>query len=188
MVSILDRLIDQEPAGLPAPQVEPSRDLAQIKASVKRDLEWLLNSKQPVFDPPGDLRHVRRSLLTFGLPDFTVASLNSTKDQDVLRRAIEEAVRRFEPRLADVTVRLEAGREFDRSLRFRIDGMLQVEPGARARHLRLGAATEHPRLRRPGRVSMIDELLTYYNSELAFLREAGRRVRREVPAGWPPGS
>ena len=128
VVSILDRLIDGEPGGLPSSQVEPSRDLALIKASVKRDLEWLLNSKQPLFDPPGDLRHIRRSLLTFGLPDFTMTSLNSTKDQDVLRRAIEETVRRFEPRLADVTVRLEAGREFDRSLRFRIDGMLQFDP------------------------------------------------------------
>jgi len=128
VVSILDRLIDQGPAGLPSSQVEPSRELALIKASVKRDLEWLLNSRQPLFDPPADLRHIRQSLLTFGLPDFTVASLNSTKDQDVLRRAIEETVRRFEPRLADVTVRLEAGHEFDRSLRFRIDGMLQVDP------------------------------------------------------------
>jgi type VI secretion system protein ImpF len=128
VVSILDRLIDQDPGAPPRPQVDPSRELAQIKASVKRDLEWLLNSKRPLFDPPGDLRHIRRSLLTFGLPDFTVASLNSTKDQDILRRAIEETVRRFEPRLANVTVRLEAGREFDRSLRFRIDGMLQVDP------------------------------------------------------------
>jgi type VI secretion system protein ImpF len=128
VVSILDRLIDQEPAGISPPQGDPSRDLAQIKASVKRDLEWLLNSRQPLLDTPGDLRHIRRSLLTFGLPDFTVASLDSTRDQDLLRRAIEETVRRFEPRLADVTVRIEAGREFDRSLRFRIDGMLQVDP------------------------------------------------------------
>ena len=128
VVSILDRLIDQEHGGAPSSLVEPSRDLALIKASVKRDLEWLLNSKQPLFDPPADLRHIRRSLLTFGLPDFTSASLSSTKDQDVLRRTIEETVRRFEPRLANVTVRLEAGREFDRSLRFRIDGMLQVDP------------------------------------------------------------
>ncbi len=128
VISILDRMIDQEPGGLPSSQAESSRELALIKASVKRDLEWLLNSKQPLLDPPADLRHIRRSLLTFGLPDFTASSLSSTKDQDALRRAIEEAVRRFEPRLADVTVRLEAGREFDRSLRFRIDGMLQVDP------------------------------------------------------------
>ncbi len=128
VVSILDRLIDQEPAGLSPSPADPSRDLAHIKASVKRDLEWLLNSRRPLFDPPADLRHVRRSLLTFGLPDFTVANLSSTRDQDLLRRTIEETVRRFEPRLANVTVRLEAGREFDRSLRFRIDGMLQVDP------------------------------------------------------------
>ena len=128
VVSILDRLIDGDPGGPPPPPVDPSRDLAQLKASVKRDLEWLLNSRQPLFDPPADLRHVRRSLLTFGLPDFTVANLDSDRDQEVLRRAIEETVRRFEPRLDRITVRLEASREFDRSLRFRIDGMLQVDP------------------------------------------------------------
>ncbi len=126
--SILDRLIDETPREHPSVHADVPMDLARIKASVRRDLEWLLNSKQPLFDPPESLQHLAQSLLTFGLPDFTVASLGSPRDQDALRRAIEAAVRRFEPRLAEVSVHLEEGREFDRSLRFRIEGMLQTDP------------------------------------------------------------
>jgi type VI secretion system protein ImpF len=38
------------------------------------------------------------------------------------------AIQRFEPRLADVAVTLVEGREFDRTLRFRIDALLKVDP------------------------------------------------------------
>ena len=129
VVSILDRLIDQEPEGL-ARAAGRARRATWRRSRPRSSATWsgCSTASSPCSTRPADLRHLRRSLLTFGLPDFTVASLSSTKDQDVLRRAIEETVRRFEPRLADVTVRLEAGREFDRSLRFRIDGMLQVDP------------------------------------------------------------
>ena len=52
------------------------------------DLEWLLNSKQTVVEIPTDLKHLRGSLLTFGLPDFTHASLARAEDQRALQRNI----------------------------------------------------------------------------------------------------
>jgi type VI secretion system protein ImpF len=126
--SVLDRLIDAHPRNAQEPPEAVPRSLSQVKESVKRDLEWLLNSRQLLADLPDDLRHLDRSLLTYGLPDFTSSSLNNIGDQDLLRKSVEEAIRRFEPRLSRVGVALEAPRELDRVLRFRIDAMLNVEP------------------------------------------------------------
>jgi type VI secretion system protein ImpF len=125
--SVLDRLIDERPRETQEPPGAP-RSLPQIKDSVKRDLEWLLNSRQVLAELPVDMRQLDRSLLTYGLPDFTSSSLSNIADQDLLRRSVEDVIHRFEPRLSRVTITLEAPRTLDRTLRFRIDAMLQVEP------------------------------------------------------------
>lgn len=126
--SILDRLIDSEPRVSTEPQSARNYQPAQIKEAVKRDLEWLLNSKQLLADWPEELRQLEKSMLTYGMPDFSSSTLSNTAHQDRLRRAVEETVARFEPRLYRVSVTLVEGREFDRSLRFRIDAMLRVDP------------------------------------------------------------
>src|SRR6187551_624857 len=99
--SVLDRLIDLEPKVPTEPQPARSRLLAQIKAAVKRDLEWLLNTKLAA-EPPAGQPELRTSLLAYGLPDFTHSSLSNGQDQLQLRRAIEAAIQRFEPRLTGV--------------------------------------------------------------------------------------
>jgi type VI secretion system protein ImpF len=126
--SVLDRLTDAEPDVSSEAPVHRSTRLAQLKESVKRDLEWLLNTKQPVVTIPEPLRHLRESLLTFGLPDFTHSSLKRAEDQRGLQLAIEAVIRRFEPRLKGVAVTLVEGHPYDRGLRFRIDASLDIEP------------------------------------------------------------
>jgi type VI secretion system protein ImpF len=125
--SVLDRLIDFEPRVSTEAPASRSKQLSRIKEAVKRDLEWLLNTKQPP-GPPPKLPHLEASLLTLGLPDFTSGSLAGVPEQERLRKAIEAAIRKFEPRLMGVVVTLVEGRELDRTLRFRIDAMLRVEP------------------------------------------------------------
>jgi type VI secretion system protein ImpF len=125
--SVLDRLMDE------APRVSreadgPAWSLDRAKAAVKRDLEWLLNSRQILASLPDEPGHLGRSVLTYGLPDLASTSLSNPADQARLCRAIVEAIARFEPRLAHVEVILEPAREFERSVRFRIDAMLEVEP------------------------------------------------------------
>jgi predicted component of type VI protein secretion system len=44
--SVLDRLVDLEPKISTEPPASRSRSPVQVKEAVKRDLEWLLNSKQ----------------------------------------------------------------------------------------------------------------------------------------------
>jgi type VI secretion system protein ImpF len=126
--SILDRLIDREPRVSSEPTPHRTQHLALIKDAVKRDLEWLLNSRQLVADRPAELEQLAQSLLNYGLPDFAASMLNNPQDQDRMRRSVEEAIARFDPRLSRVRVTLIENREYDRTLRFRIDAMLEVEP------------------------------------------------------------
>ena len=98
------------------------------KAAVKRDLEWLLNSRRVVSKHPCGLQPFGQSLLTYGLPDLASLCPGAAADQQQLRLEIQEAIKRFEPRLSRVRVRLEASPTPDRSSRFRIDALLRVEP------------------------------------------------------------
>ena len=126
--SLLDRLIDDEPRISSEPEAKRSATLAQLKASVRRDLEWLLNTKRLLVAIPALSTEIGDSVLAYGLPDFTHASFGLLDDQRELRRVIEEAVLRFEPRLTQVRVTLLEGNPNDRHLRFRIDAMLDIEP------------------------------------------------------------
>lgn len=126
--SLLDRLIDYEPELTHESIASRARNLRQLKQSVKRDLEWLLNTRQVATGMPADLKELNSSLAVYGLPDFTAVNVKSNDDQDRMRRAIETAIRTFEPRLEDVMVTLEPMHETERALHFRIDARLKVEP------------------------------------------------------------
>jgi type VI secretion system protein ImpF len=126
--SVLDRLLDDGPRGAGGTTGAPSWSLERAKAAVKRDLEWLLNSRQLIAVLPSPPGHLGRSLLTYGMPDLAPSGLSNPAEQERLRRAIVEAIARFEPRLTRVEVTIESVREVDRSVGFRIDGLLKVEP------------------------------------------------------------
>jgi type VI secretion system protein ImpF len=126
--SILDRLIDLDPGVSTEPVPFRLQDIRQVKASVVRDLESLLNTKRPVEDPPDALRNLRDSVFVYGLKDFTAHNPKAPAVRQQLRREIERTISRFEPRLRSVVVHLEAESERERTLRFRISAMLIVEP------------------------------------------------------------
>jgi type VI secretion system protein ImpF len=126
--SVLDRLIDYEPEVSREAVASRSKNLRQLKQSVRRDLEWLLNTRQLPGGIPAELRETRKSVLAFGLPDFTSLTIDSADDQRFVKHEIEEAVRNFEQRLEDVTVSIEPIDSLQRILRFRIDARLKIDP------------------------------------------------------------
>ena len=126
--SVLDRLIDYEPDNSGEPVSSRAKSLRELKQCVKRDLEWLLNTRQSNTQLPPELKEVNSSLAAYGLPDFTAVSVKSAADQNRLRRAIETAIDTFEPRLEDVRVTIEPISEGERVIHFRIDARLKVEP------------------------------------------------------------
>ena len=127
--SLLDRLLDDQPDLSREPFGNRSQSVRQLESSVARDLEAMLNTRREALEElPEDFKEVNRSLVNYGLPDFTAYSLLGEKDRARIRRTLEETITTFEPRLQRVRVTLEAQREHDKALRFRVDALLRVEP------------------------------------------------------------
>lgn len=128
--SILDRLVDHEPEVSHEPVRDRLLSVGQVKAWVVRDLENLLNTRRHILTPPPAYSEVNSSLFVFGLPDFTSQNPKNAAVRHQLRQEIERTVMQFEPRLRNVSVQVETATDNDRSLRFRINGLLIVEPEA----------------------------------------------------------
>jgi len=127
-LSVLDRLIDSDPGSPADPPPTRTRSLRELKRNVRRDLEWLLNTRREIHDLSTDLQQAAKSLLMYGLPDFSAASVSNPSDQKYMLRTLELAIELFEPRLGRVAIRLEPGGETERSLHFRIEAELLVDP------------------------------------------------------------
>jgi type VI secretion system protein ImpF len=127
--SVLDRLLDDSPGTSREPTAGGFQTVRELERSVARDLEALLNTRQETLVAlPEEFVEVNRSLLTYGLPDFTLFSLDSDDDRSRVRRVVEQAIAEFEPRLERVQVILQTSRGNERGLRFRIDALLKVDP------------------------------------------------------------
>jgi type VI secretion system protein ImpF len=125
---ILDRLVDLDPGVSHEPVQANFTSIGQIKASLVRDLENLLNTKRQIFMPSAIYRELNNSLFVYGLRDFTAQSLKSPSVRQQLRQDVERTISRFEPRLRNLTVQLDIPTQFDRNFRFRITGILVVDP------------------------------------------------------------
>ena len=128
-LSVLDRLIDREPKN---PTVEARMTRAQsvrlMKAAVKRDLEWLLNTrriKEESVDAASELTH---SLYNYGLPDITHFSFSSQRDMTRVVWLLENTVAIFEPRMRNAKVHIEPSEKGTLQIKFRVEGMLVMDP------------------------------------------------------------
>ena len=126
--SVLDRLLDYEPDKSRESAGSRSRNLRQLKQCVRRDIEWLLNTRQSNIYLPLDLKETNSSIAGYGLPDFSSTSIRNPAELNRLRQAIETAVDVFEPRLQDVRITIEPIPDGERVIHFRIDARLRVEP------------------------------------------------------------
>jgi type VI secretion system protein ImpF len=126
-LSVLDRLVDFEPEAKAEPPASRSKALRQVKQALRRDLEWLLNTRR-VLEVPEDLPMLSSSLVAYGLPDFSTLSVKSAADQHDLLVALETALRRFEPRLEDVVVTVASSSVLERAFRFKIEARLRIDP------------------------------------------------------------
>ena len=129
-LSLLDRLTDPDPKS-PTAEAPLSRaeSVRILRTGVRRDLEWLLNTRRNPDDPGAALVETENSLYNYGLPDFSAYSIASMKDQTKLVRVLQAAVKVFEPRLANIrVVPIEINPKGLRTLRIRIEGLLLMDP------------------------------------------------------------
>jgi type VI secretion system protein ImpF len=128
-LSVLDRLLDQEPGTQMEAPLSRSQSVRLLKSAVRRDLEWLLNTRRIFPEPDESLKEVNRSLYRYGLPDFSTYTMASSADQTKLLRHLLTAIKLFEPRLANVRiVPLENSAVGFQEFRLRIEGLLLMDP------------------------------------------------------------
>ncbi len=126
--SVIDRLIDLEPRQSKEPPKSRSTSLRELKQAVRRDLEWLLNTRCFTKEVDDRLEEIKKSVAYYGLPDFTGVSAKSHIEQKRMTKALENALNIFEPRFIDLKVTLEPIDNLDRQLKFRIEARLDIDP------------------------------------------------------------
>ena len=127
---LLDRLIDDAPdTQLDAP-LSPAEAVAILRRGVRRDIEALLNARRRWRSWPQGYTELAQSPVGYGISDFAAGAFNEPAERDRLRQQIEQTIRRFEPRLAQVRVVLVDAdtNTLESTLRLRIEALLRVEP------------------------------------------------------------
>jgi type VI secretion system protein ImpF len=128
--SLLDRLVDPDPrASVDAP-TSLAESVRRAKTGLRRDIEWLLNTRRTAIKVPDALEELRSSVFFFGLPDLSSLSHDAPGDRQRLLRSVEATIAAFEPRMADVRVSLveEETPAHRRELHFVIEGTFLLDP------------------------------------------------------------
>ncbi|MDP9901040.1 type VI secretion system baseplate subunit TssE [Variovorax ginsengisoli] len=114
--SLLDRLIDQEPALRTEALDARALTRQQLRAAVLRDLSWLFNAIRPEPEPNSSRSeeialwksapHARGSVLNYGMPAFAGVTLSSMNTR-AIEREVGDAIKAFEPRIDPQTLSVE---------------------------------------------------------------------------------
>ena len=109
---LFDRLVDRDRF--------LRRDLVQVRTidrrgvreSVRRELEQLFNTRCPI--PAHLLPSRTRTVIDYGIPDFSTFSARNPFDRTRLAEVLRQAIGVYEPRLANARVEIEAaGNDFE---------------------------------------------------------------------------
>ncbi len=125
--SILDRLLDAEPGQNLEPAGYRMVSKRQILNHVIKDIENLLNTRCSPIVLPDTFNNLRKSLLRYGLKDFTVENPDNSLIRQKICMDIKKALSVFEPRLKKIIVRAESHSKIKRQLSFRIAGILMMD-------------------------------------------------------------
>jgi type VI secretion system protein ImpF len=106
--ALLDRLTDEDPSKTQEPADRRVMSKSRLRQAVLRDLAWLFNATKPTSrNDLGDIPHVRRSVINFGLPALSGRAASSL-DVTELERAIRQAILDFEPRILPESLEVRA--------------------------------------------------------------------------------
>jgi type VI secretion system protein ImpF len=121
--SLVDRLT------MPADKWPKNRDasITAFRLALKRDIEWLLNTRQPIINGIESYPLTAGSVYNFGLPDIRRFDGSKDREQNALTGSLERCIRTFEPRIKQPRVFFEFADTNNRSLRFRIEGRIAYE-------------------------------------------------------------
>lgn len=119
---LFDRLVDLHPdvPSEPRPFRTLTRD--QLRDSVRREVERLLNTRAPLTQE--ELAGRTRTVIDYGLPDFGTFSVTSGEDRYRLGVSIAETITIYEPRLQDVVAKVDMVRREEGVLAVNIEATI----------------------------------------------------------------
>lgn len=127
--SILDRLIDHEPSTNVEAEKDRHQQLRDLRNSVRRDLENLLNTRYRMVEPSSSYEQLDSSLLNYGLPDLATINITDDDKKKEFTKNLEKIIRDYEPRFKSVKVNFVENKDrVDRTLRFRVNATLYADP------------------------------------------------------------
>ena len=129
-LSVLDRLVDSDPKNSTEAPLTRAESVRRLRIAVRRDLEWLLNSRRIAIAPDPALSELNRSVYVYGLPDIASVRIADRAEQARLLAAIEKSVQIFEPRLTNVRIIpvIDESKKSIQRMDFRIEGLLLMDP------------------------------------------------------------
>jgi type VI secretion system protein ImpF len=127
--SVIDRLVGDESG--PPRGGDLRIGVEDLRRVIRRDLEWLLNTRLVGEDALEGYEEIGKSILAYGLIDLSVYSTANATDSAAICDMITKAVRAFEPRFAKRSVKVEflpSDDVTDLRMHFRISAVIQVDP------------------------------------------------------------
>jgi type VI secretion system protein ImpF len=126
---LLDRLMDDAPDAERDRVLSNLQVLEALRASVRRDLQSLLNARRRWRSWPAGLKELATSPVGYGLPDFAAGAFGDPTRREILRKEVEDTIRRFEPRFLSLKVHVVQGEDMlSGTLRLRIEALLDADP------------------------------------------------------------
>ena len=126
--SLLDRLLDDSPHQSTEASSRRLCSLADYKASIVRDLEILVNTRQSLVAKELEgFENLSGTILDYGMPDFISRSVLDPQDRLLIQRQLEKAISEGDRRFRSVRVQLLAQQTGQRMLTFRVDAVLRLQ-------------------------------------------------------------
>ena len=120
--SLIDRLSDLDDW-----PTKREASMRLYKESLKRDIEWLLNTRRPQIPEAEGYALATNSVLCYGLPDIATFEGSTGKDSNALMVSLIKTIRTFEPRIKDPRVFISRSDTVSRSIRFHIEGQIAFD-------------------------------------------------------------
>lgn len=99
----------------------------RYRDALRRDLEWMLNTRKPVMPILEEFPATAASVLNYGFPDLQSFENAQGRDKDAVSVALEKCIRTFEPRIEQPRVFLTRSDTLARSLKFHIEGKIRFD-------------------------------------------------------------
>ncbi len=127
MPSVLDRIIDPSSLGT---QARPGFSVEDLVASVRRDVEDLLNTRQNQDRTIDEFPLLAGSVYRFGMPEMVSMRASSPEDRQKIGRVLEKIIGQYEPRLSNIKAVLVGDTKDTKhgTVNFRIEGRLRLDP------------------------------------------------------------